>query len=238
VSIAVFALSSCTSDEEKTKTWLGCLDQANLQIKNNHYVKAEELYLQAEDLCEKSCGKEDPRVGTCLAYLAELYRGETEYIKAARTYRKLIALEEKAHGNPSDIERWREEYNQILRKMEKYGITDAESEQDQKNLNKAEESANKAKPEKPAATKEDQAKQDQSKPGAGKAEEGKQEGKEEEEKKDQSKPDQSKPSQSKADQAKSGQAKSATVEGKDAAEDQQNTSKESPADKNPAKDSK
>jgi hypothetical protein len=126
LAILVCSLSSCGTTEKRS--WSTCIEEANQRIKAKQAVRAEALYLEAEDLCEKSYGKEDVRTGTCLAYLAELYRGEQEYIKAARIYRRLIAVEEKIHGSSADLERWRDEYAHIRQKMRKYGIVDAEED--------------------------------------------------------------------------------------------------------------
>jgi tetratricopeptide (TPR) repeat protein len=105
-------------------TWLEDIRLANDKLKAGNYLAAEELYSKARKQCEDRFGANDARTGTCLGYLAELYRGEQEYVKAAATYKTLIAIEQRCAPNSAELERDINEYQSVLAKVKEYGLED------------------------------------------------------------------------------------------------------------------
>jgi hypothetical protein len=102
--------------------WLENIRLANDKVKVGDYLTAEDLYLKAKEQCEANFGKNDARTGTCLGYLAELYLGEQEYVKAAITYRSLIEIEQQCAPSSAELERDIKEYQFVLSKLRQYGL--------------------------------------------------------------------------------------------------------------------
>jgi tetratricopeptide (TPR) repeat protein len=116
VLITLGACGKNSSDD----VWLKYVGQA--KAKAGNYLAAEALYIKAKDRCETIFGKNDARTGTCLGYLAELYRGEQEYVKAAIVYRRLIEIEERCAPNSAELEEDLKEYQDVLAKLKEYGL--------------------------------------------------------------------------------------------------------------------
>jgi len=120
IFVLVLTISACHHVSQDD--WLDFIKLANNQFKAKHYLAAEKLYVKAKTLCEMRFGHDDARTATCLAYLAELYRCEQEYVQAALTYERLIAIEEQCNPNSVDLERFKKEYKQVLAKVKDYGL--------------------------------------------------------------------------------------------------------------------
>jgi tetratricopeptide (TPR) repeat protein len=86
------------------------------------YAAAEEAYEKAEKVCAKEFGKDDARRATCLAYLAEMYRAQQEYRKAALVYKELIEVYEKIDPKSTDLANFKSQYAEIQHKIKEYGL--------------------------------------------------------------------------------------------------------------------
>ena len=113
---------ACLGIGDPPKTWTGMITKGNEALKGGDNATAETDFKEAEQMCEKQFGKYDGRRATCLAYLAEMYRDEQEYRKAALAYKELIAVKEKADPNGQDLATFREQYSEIQGKLKEYGI--------------------------------------------------------------------------------------------------------------------
>lgn len=123
--LLVSALVGCGPDKAKQNAWLDSIQIANEKLKARDYLAAEEFYLKAKDQCETNFGKTDARTATCLGYLAELYRAEQEYAKAAVTYKNLIKIQQHCAPNSAELERTIKVYKQVLTKVKEYGLEHA-----------------------------------------------------------------------------------------------------------------
>jgi tetratricopeptide (TPR) repeat protein len=104
------------------KKWTEFIDLANTAKKAGDYAGAEDAYTKAEKLCAKQFGKDDGRRATCLGYLAEMYRDQQEYRKAALVYKELIEIHEKIDPKSMDLVNFRAQYAEIQRKIKDYGL--------------------------------------------------------------------------------------------------------------------
>ena len=105
-----------------SKKWTEFIEAANASKKAGDYAAAEDAYEKAEKLCAKQFGKDDARRATCLGYLAEMYRDQQEYRKAALVYKQLIEVHEKIDPKSPDLANFRAQYAEIQRKIKDYGL--------------------------------------------------------------------------------------------------------------------
>ena len=122
---AASMLFGCGEDRSKQNAWLESVQIANEKLKARDYLAAEEFYLKAKEQCESNFGKTDARTGTCLGYLAELYRAEQEYAKAAVTYKALIVIQQQCAPHSTELEQTIKAYKQVLSKVKEYGLEHA-----------------------------------------------------------------------------------------------------------------
>ncbi|CAN5577841.1 hypothetical protein BH10CYA1_BH10CYA1_22260 [soil metagenome] len=104
------------------KKWDQFLEAGNVSMKAGDYVAAEASFEKAEKLCAKEFGKDDARRATCLGYLAEMYRAQQEYRKAALVYKELIEIHEKINPKSTELANFRAQYTEIQRKIKDYGL--------------------------------------------------------------------------------------------------------------------
>ncbi|MBS1953084.1 MAG: tetratricopeptide repeat protein [Cyanobacteria bacterium SZAS-4] len=104
------------------KKWDKMLEAGNTSMKAGDYAAAEDSFVKAEKLCAKEFGKDDARRATCLGYLAEMYRAQQEYRKAALVYKELIEIHEKIDPKSSELANFRSQYAEIQRKIKDYGL--------------------------------------------------------------------------------------------------------------------
>ncbi len=104
------------------KKWDQFLEAGNVSMKAGDYPAAEANFEKAEKLCAKEFGKDDARRATCLGYLAEMYRAQQEYRKAALVYKELIEIHEKIDPKSSELANFRAQYAEIQRKIKDYGL--------------------------------------------------------------------------------------------------------------------
>lgn len=104
------------------KKWDQFLEAGNTSMKAGDYAAAEESFEKAEKLCAKEFGKDDARRATCLGYLAEMYRAQQEYRKAALVYKELIEIHEKINPKSNELANFRAQYAEIQRKIKDYGL--------------------------------------------------------------------------------------------------------------------
>ncbi len=104
------------------KKWVESLAAGNSAMKAGDYAAAETSFVTAEKLCAKDFGKDDPRRATCLAYLAEMYRAQQEYRKAALIYKELIEIKEKTDPKSADLANFRAQYGEVQRKIKDYNL--------------------------------------------------------------------------------------------------------------------
>lgn len=94
----------------------------NDAMKAGDYATAEKNFTSAEKQCAKEFGKEDARRATCLGYLAEMYRAQQEYRKAALVYKELIEINEKTAPKSQELANFRAQYAEIQHKIKEYGL--------------------------------------------------------------------------------------------------------------------
>jgi len=104
------------------KKWDQFLEAGNTAKKSGDYAGAEDSYVKAEKLCAKEFGKDDGRRATCLGYLAQMYREQQEYRKAALVYKQLIDIHEKLDPKSQELKNFRDQYAEIQRKIKDYGL--------------------------------------------------------------------------------------------------------------------
>jgi len=122
LAIVLITLGACARKDDSENAWLEYIRLANDKVKVGDYLAAEDLYLKAKEQCQNNFGDNDARTGTCLGYLAELYLGEQEYVKAAVTYKSLIAIERRCAPNSAELERDVKEYEFVQEKLKEYGL--------------------------------------------------------------------------------------------------------------------
>jgi hypothetical protein len=128
LTIVLIMLGGCAQYDASDKAWLEDIRLANERVKAGDYLAAEDLYLKAKEECQNNFGDNDARTGTCLGYLAELYLGEQEYVKAAVTYRSLIAIERRCAPNSAELERDVKEYEFVQEKLKEYGLQESQKQ--------------------------------------------------------------------------------------------------------------
>lgn len=126
LTIALVTLGACAKKDANEEVWLEYIRLANDRAKAGDYLAAEDLYLKAKEHCATNFGDSDARTGTCLGYLAELYLGEQEYVKAAVTYKSLIAIERRYAPNSAELERDIKEYEFVQEKLKEYGLQESQ----------------------------------------------------------------------------------------------------------------
>jgi tetratricopeptide (TPR) repeat protein len=104
------------------KKWSDLVNAGNNAIKAGDYAAAETAFDSAQKACAKEFGKDDPRRATCLGYLAEMYRNEQEYRKAALIYKELIEIDEKTNPKSADLVTFRAQYAEIQQKIKEYNL--------------------------------------------------------------------------------------------------------------------
>ena len=128
LAIVLVALTACAKQDASENEWLEDVRLANERVKAGDYLAAEDLYLKAKEKCQNNFGDNDARTGTCLGYLAELYLGEQEYVKAAVTYKNLIAIERRCAPNSAELERDVKEYEFVQEKLKEYGLQESQDQ--------------------------------------------------------------------------------------------------------------
>ena len=88
-------LSEASSDQKMT--WEQYIGEGLEANKRGRYSQAEKLYLAALEKAE-AFGDRDPRLGSTLKNLAELYRSQGKYDKAEPLYQRLLIISEKMLG--------------------------------------------------------------------------------------------------------------------------------------------
>jgi tetratricopeptide (TPR) repeat protein len=104
------------------KNWTALVEAGNTAVKAGDYATAEESYISAEKACAKEFGKDDGRRATCLGYLAQMYRNQQEYRKAALVYKELIEVHEKIDPKSADLVAYKAQYAEIQKKIKDYGL--------------------------------------------------------------------------------------------------------------------
>lgn len=89
-------LFEASSDQKMT--WEQYMDEGLEAYERGRYGQAEKLYLAALEKAE-AFGDRDPRLGSTLKNLAELYRSQGKNDKAEQLYQRLLAVSEKMLGS-------------------------------------------------------------------------------------------------------------------------------------------
>ena len=93
--LLVFAAPARSQNAEEQ--WKRLVMQALYAASSNNYSSAEQIFLRATHEAERF-GAEDARVGTTLNSLGLIYRAEKKYPDAENSYRRALAILEKAYG--------------------------------------------------------------------------------------------------------------------------------------------
>jgi len=159
--------AACLGLAPAPKNWTEMVTAGNEALKSGDATgnaTAEKMFTDAAAECEKKYGKYDNRRATCLTYLAELYRDEQEYRKAAIEYKELITVKEQSDPNGQELAGIREEYAQIQAKMKEYGLdTDPYAPRPEKKKKKKDKDKDKDKDSKDKDSKDKDSKDKDSK---------------------------------------------------------------------------
>ncbi|HEY9677908.1 MAG TPA: tetratricopeptide repeat protein [Drouetiella sp.] len=104
------------------KKWTDFVTRGNAEIKAGDYAAAEKDFQDADKKVTKEFGQEDPRRVTVLNYLAQMYREQQEYRKAALVYKDLITVQEKVDPKGPDLIAFKSQYEEIKKKIQEYGL--------------------------------------------------------------------------------------------------------------------
>lgn len=104
------------------KSWEVLLEEGRTAKSKGNMAAAEAAFQQAADKCAEKFGEDDGRTGTCVGYLAELYRNQQEWLKARKAYRRWLTIMDKNDPTGEQMKVIRKGYKEIKRKIRKYGL--------------------------------------------------------------------------------------------------------------------
>ncbi len=109
-------------DMKNDKSWEVLLEEGRTARNKGNMAAAEAAFQQAADKCAEKFGENDGRTGTCVGYLAELYRNQQEWLKARKAYRRWLSIMDKNDPTGEPIKVISKGYKEIRRKIKKYGL--------------------------------------------------------------------------------------------------------------------
>ncbi len=107
---------------EQKQSYIGWIQMANDQKKNNDYVGAVDSYSKAVSEAEKKYGAESGQVATALGYLGQIYRAQGEWRLAYMTYKRLVPIKEKMEPNTRETKDLKSDFEFVKQKIIEYGI--------------------------------------------------------------------------------------------------------------------
>lgn len=107
---------------EQKQSYIGWIQYANDQKKNNDYAGAIDSYNKAVAEAEKKYGAESGQVATALGYLGQIYRAQGEWRLAYMTYKRLVPIKEKMEPNTREAKDLKADFEFVKTKIIEYGI--------------------------------------------------------------------------------------------------------------------
>jgi len=107
---------------EQKMNYIGWIQTANDQKKNNDYTGAIDSYNKAVADAEKKFGAESGQVATALGYLGQIYRAQGEWRLAYMTYKRLMPIKEKMEPNSRETKDLKADFDFVKTKIIEYGI--------------------------------------------------------------------------------------------------------------------
>ena len=121
---------SLSSLVEEDKTWEQLVTEGQTARNSGKMDVAETSFKEAITICEEKFGVEDARTGTCVGYLAELYKSQQEYLKAEREYKRWLSIMDKHDSTGEQVKAIRRGYRQVKKKIKKYGLRKEDPKED------------------------------------------------------------------------------------------------------------
>ncbi|MEZ4536835.1 MAG: tetratricopeptide repeat protein [Cyanobacteriota/Melainabacteria group bacterium] len=77
---------------DSKKTWEDLVAEGQAALSAGKIPAAEAAFSEAVEKCSEKFGEDDARTGTCVGYLAELYRNQQEWLKAGKAYKRWMSI--------------------------------------------------------------------------------------------------------------------------------------------------
>ena len=107
---------------EQKQSYIGWIQYANDQKKNNDYAGAIDSYNKAVAEADKKYGVESGQTATALGYLGQIYRAQGEWRLAYMTYKRLLPIKEKMEPNTRETKDLKADFDFVKTKIIEYGI--------------------------------------------------------------------------------------------------------------------
>lgn len=114
---------------EEELSWEQLVTQGQKQRSNGEFDAAEASFKEAILKCEEKNGPEDATTGTCVGYLAELYKSQQEWLKAEKEYKRWLSIMDQHDKTGEQVKAIRDGYKVIKEKIFKYGLRKATPEE-------------------------------------------------------------------------------------------------------------
>ncbi|MBZ0184639.1 MAG: tetratricopeptide repeat protein [Candidatus Obscuribacterales bacterium] len=141
-----FFLSACGDVESihsgmlGKRSWVDLVADAQKAQSAGNLPEAEKLFQEALAKAEAKHGMDAPETGTCVGYLAELYRYQQEYLKADKEYKRWLKIMENYDSTGEQIKNIRKNYKEVRKKIKQYNLLKDEDKDKDKFDDKSESS--------------------------------------------------------------------------------------------------
>jgi|GEM_PF-1455448 len=106
------------------RTWVDLVADAQKAQGRGNLPEAEKLFQEALQKAEAKYGEDAIETGTCVGYLAELYRYQQEYLKADKEYKRWLTIMQKHDSTGEQVKNIRKNYKEVRKKIRQYGLMD------------------------------------------------------------------------------------------------------------------
>lgn len=121
---------------DSKKTWEDLVAEGQVALSAGKIPAAEAAFSEAVEKCSEKFGEDDARTGTCVGYLAELYRNQQEWLKAGKAYKRWMSIMDKNDPTGEQLKIIRKGYKEIRHKIKQYGLEDSDDKDKDKDKDK------------------------------------------------------------------------------------------------------